>query len=86
MELYGKVVKNGRIVKDAKVENNDYKLDFRDKLEACLLNLCKMLEIPVPLWLTKNTTDFARYRRTSFDSEQFVDEVGFDRLEIKLGY
>jgi hypothetical protein len=57
---------------------------FRDKLEACLLRLCKDADISVPAWLSKNTAELARFGKTSFFAEQFFERVDFDRFEIRI--
>lgn len=56
---------------------------YTDRLEECLVLLCRELGTPVPLWLKKNTREFARFRRTFFFSGQFDEKVGFDRFEIR---
>ena len=58
--------------------------DFRDKLEDCLLGLCKEADIPAPIWLSKNTVELARFNKTSFFAEQFPETVVFDRFELKI--
>lgn len=85
MKLNGRIIIENRMVREAAVEDNDERHDFRDKLEKCLIDLCKELDIPVPLWLKKNTRELAIFRRTLFSSEQFMDKVWFDKFEIKLG-
>lgn len=82
--LSGKTIKGTKILKETLVEENNESLTFRDTLEECLVKLCRELDIPVPLWLKKNTTEFARYRRTFFTNEQFVEKVSFDKFEIRL--
>lgn len=82
--LIGKLVKGTKILKEAVAENNEEGFSYRDTLEKCLIDLCKKLDIPVPLWLKKNTTEFVSFRRTFFTSEQFIDKVSFDRFEIKV--
>ena len=57
---------------------------FHDKLECCLLYLCRDADIPVPMWLSSNSKEFGRFRKTSFYAEQFNEKVNFDRFEIKL--
>lgn len=84
MRLYGKLIKDTKITKEAWVENEDAALSFRDQLEACLIDLCRTLDIQVPLWLKKNTTEFVRFRRTFFPKEQFTEAVAFDRFEIRM--
>ena len=58
--------------------------DFHDRLENCLLSLCHDADIPAPIWLSKNTNDLARFKKTSFYAEQFAEKVNFDRFEIKI--
>ena len=58
--------------------------DFHDRLENCLLSLCRDADIPAPIWLSKNTTELARFKKTSFYAEQFAEKVNFDRFEIRI--
>lgn len=85
MTLNGKIFVEGKLIKEAAAQDDDPGHSFRDKLEACLVDLCALLDIPVPLWLKKNTRELAIFRRTFFTSEQFIDKVWFDRFEIMLG-
>ena len=85
MKLGGKLIIERTIINEAEVFNEDDKLSFRDKLEDCLIRLCKELDIETPIWLKKNTTELALFRKTSFYKEQFMQEVKFYKLEIFLG-
>lgn len=85
MTLTGKLYVENKRIKEASVADNDEGHSFRDKLETCLIDLCAKLEIPVPLWLKKNTRELAIFRKTFFSSEQFIDKVWFDKFEIRLG-
>ncbi|NMA33813.1 MAG: hypothetical protein GX940_04580 [Clostridiaceae bacterium] len=84
MTLSGKIIVNGKIVREGASSDNDSDHSFRDKLENCLLGLCALLEIPVPLWLKKNTRELAVFKKTFFSSEQFIEKVWFDKFEIVL--
>lgn len=57
---------------------------FVFNLDRCLLALCKDLEIPLPVWMGKNTREFAAYHQTVFFKEQFSETVLFDRLQIRM--
>ncbi len=85
LTLTGKLYIENKLIKETSVAENGEGLNFRDKLERCLIGLCTDLEIPVPLWLKKNTRELAIFRKTFFSSEQFIDKVWFDKFEIKLG-
>ncbi len=84
MTLNGKLLIEGRLVREASAEDNEEAHSFRDKLEKCLIDLCAVMEIPVPLWLKKNTRELAIFRKTFFTSEQFIEKVWFDKFEILL--
>jgi len=84
LRLYGKITRQGKIKREAMVEKEDRNISYHDMLEECLIELCKKLDIPVPLWLKKNTTEFVNYRKTFFSNEQFVEKVYFDKFEIRV--
>lgn len=84
MKLYGKIIRDTKILRDSFVVEEDSTLQFRDRLEKCFIDLCREIGIPVPIWLEKNTKEFAYFRRTFFTNEQFVEKVNFDRFEIML--
>jgi len=84
LTLNGKLFLEGRIIKEMSSDTPEEGLSFRDKLEKCLLDVCSGLDIPVPLWLKKNTRELAIFRRTFFTNEQFMEKVWFDKFEIKL--
>ena len=83
MRIEGKLIKRTYTISSTVVGSNDANDSFTDSLEKCLVQLCREFHIPVPLWLNKNTREFARFRRTFFFSEQFDEDVGFDRFEIR---
>ncbi|EGD46848.1 hypothetical protein Cpap_1388 [Ruminiclostridium papyrosolvens DSM 2782] len=84
MKLYGRIIKQGKLINEAWAEPQGASEDFRDQLEECLIQVCKKLDIEVPIWLKKNTTEFGLYRKTSFNGDHFGEEIKFDRFEITL--
>ncbi len=84
LRLYGRIVKDTSLIREALVDEEDESTSYRDKLEKCFVSLCREMEIPVPLWIKKNTKEFGAFRRTFFSKEQFVEKVYFDRFEIRL--
>jgi len=84
MKLTGILIIGTKAVKKMTVEKDDPDMSFHDILEECFIDLCRGLDIPVPIWMKKNTTEFAAFRRTFFSNEQFTEQVTFDRFEIRL--
>jgi len=84
MRMSGKLYKGPALLDEKIVEVNDDDGTYQDRLEKCLVTLCGMLSIEVPIWLSKNTREYVRFRRTSFNADQFFNPVYFDRFEIRL--
>ena len=85
MILNGKVIVGNRVLFEKSVQDAcPDGSDFRDKLENCLLTLCKEADIAVPIWLTKNSRELGRFGKTSFLWDQFAETVRFERFEIKI--
>ena len=84
MKLEGKLFKGNLMTREAVVTRNDPELSFVKELENALIDLCHMLDIPIPLWLSKNTHEFAAFRQTMFFSDQYTETVYFDRFQIRL--
>jgi hypothetical protein len=84
IRLEGKLFKANIVAFQAVVESGGEEETFVKELEKTLILLCRALDIPIPLWLSKNTHEFAAFRQTIFFSDQFTDEVSFDRFQIRL--
>ncbi len=84
MRMIGKLIKGTTILDEKVYEINDQDGSYQDRLEKCLVEICRLLSIEVPLWLTKNTKEYVSFRRTSFNADQFFNPVIFERFEIKV--
>lgn len=84
MKLEGKLFRANLAIAEKEVEKLDESESFVKDLEQCFVLLCRELDIPIPLWLSKNTTEFARFRQTIFFEEQFTEKVLFNRFQIRL--
>jgi hypothetical protein len=49
-----------------------------------LIEALKRMDYPAPMWLDKHEREFDAFRRTSFASEHFIEDVPFDRIEIEF--
>jgi len=84
MRLEGKLFKANLMMREAVVTRDDPALSFVKELELALIDLCHVLDAPIPLWLSKNTHEFAAFRQTIFFSDQYTEIVHFDRFQIRL--
>lgn len=84
MQMNGKLYKGNMILNEETVEVSDTDGSYQDRLENCLTEICRLLSIEVPLWLSKNTREYVTFRRTSFNADQFFNKVNFERFEIRI--
>ena len=84
MKLEGRLFKANRMTEIKEVETTDNEGDpYSVRLERALVELCRLMDIPVPMWMKKNTREFAAFRQTIFFKEQYTEKVRFDRFQIK---
>ncbi len=84
MRMVGKLYKGTVTLEEQITEVDEALGSYQDRLEKCLMDVCQKLSIEVPLWLSKNTREYVRFRRTSFNADQFFNPVNFDRFEIRI--
>ncbi len=84
MKLEGRLFIANRMTEIKEVETPDNTGEaYSVMLERALVELCRQMDIPVPLWMKKNTHEFAAFRQTIFFKEQYTEKVRFDRFQIK---
>ena len=76
--LWIRLIRHHRILRQQTVD-----CAWGEENEA-LREACRALDVPAPIWLNKNGTEFDRFRRTAFTADNFVESVAFDRLEIEF--
>ena len=84
MRMIGKLIKGTTTLDEKVYELDDREGAYQDRLEKSLVEICRLLNIEVPLWLTKNTREYVRFRRTTFNADQFFNPVLFERFEIQV--
>lgn len=82
--LEGTVYKENRMLKQKLVTHDNPEVAFSQELEETLLLLCHEMKIPIPMWMSTNTKEFAAFQQTCFFADYFNEEVEFDRFKIKL--
>ncbi len=83
MKLYARVMKGKTVIaEEESVISGEGR--FHRQLELAFIDVCKKTGVQVPMWLSKNTREFSRFKWTSFNADQFFEPVVFDRLEIRL--
>lgn len=84
MRLEGRIFRQNIMIREATVEQQETGLLFVQHLEQALISLCRQIDSPLPIWLEKNTHEFARFHQTIFFDGQFTERIDFDRFQIRL--
>lgn len=83
MRIWGKLIKDNRLLQDHVVEI--YNDDSRTaKVFAALNELCIHFDLSVPLWLDANIKEFQRHAKTRFSQDSFIEGIDFDFLEFQV--
>lgn len=81
--LWAKIFKDNRMLNDTVV--CDSSRDTRThKVFHALDEVCCQFDLGKPIWLDKTTADFKRHGKTRFTSDNFIEAIDFDYLEIQI--
>lgn len=81
--LWGKIWKDNRMIKDTVICDNTE--DTRThKIFHALDEICYEFDLSKPIWLDSNIAEFKKHDKTRFRSDNFVDSIEFDFLEIQI--
>ena len=83
MRIWFKLFKDTRLIQDETIENNDD--DTRThKIFKSLEDACMSLDLGHPVWLDKNISEFQKNSKTRFKSDNFIEEIEFDYMEMQI--
>lgn len=81
--LWAKEFKDNRMVRDIVIEDDS--TDTRThKIFGAIDKVCYAFDLSKPIWLEANITEFKKISKVRFRSENFIDEIDFDYLEIHV--
>ncbi len=84
LTLEGRLFVANRMTEIKEVTTEDTDASYSKRLEKALIELCRQLDVPVPMWMKKNTKEFAAFGQTIFFREQYTENVRFDRFQIRV--
>lgn len=82
--LWAKIFSENRLVKDTVICNNNPDLNRTGKVFDAIDKVCYEFDLSKPIWLEANIADFKRHDKTRFTSDNFIETVDFDYLEIHV--
>ncbi|MHC6178734.1 hypothetical protein ACYUJ6_02570 [Clostridium sp. JNZ X4-2] len=82
IRIWGKIIKNNKIVKDRVVEFTGSG-NYQQNLKNSIIELCSEFDIEKPYWLPANLDEYNRRSKTTFTQDNFMDEFPFDKFAIE---
>ncbi|MDE6759885.1 MAG: hypothetical protein K2J90_04290 [Lachnospiraceae bacterium] len=84
MRIWGKIMKDNRLVKDTVISIDDDTMSRTKKVYGALDEMCYEFDLSKPIWLEVNKEDFIRHARTKFTKDSFIEEISFDYLDFQV--
>lgn len=82
LRIWGKIIKNTKITIQ-EVVTSEIKGNYQENLKICIIELCYKFDIERPYWLSFNVEEFNKRRKTSFNKDNFIDQISFDSFTIE---
>ena len=81
--LWAREFANNKMLRDTVIADDSQ--DTRThKIFRALDQVCYEFDLGKPIWLDANISEFQRVARTRFRQDSFIEQVGFDYLEIQV--
>ena len=81
--LCGKIIKHNKIQESIVICNDNEKLTHTQKRNICLEEICYKFDLQNPAWFDQNEKEYAKFYKTSFGKDNFMEPINFDVLEIE---
>lgn len=81
--LWARIFQNNHMLRDTVIEDPSEETRTH-KVYNALAASAKEFDVATPIWLDKNIRDFKRYSHTRFTADNFIEQIEFDYLEIRI--
>ena len=81
MKFWARTFTDNRMIRDTVIENHDPDTRTHKVFDA-IEKIGYDFDIPRPIWLDSNISDFKKYSKVRFYKDSFIEEVPFDYLEF----
>lgn len=82
--LWGKIFKDNRLVKDIVISDDSTDKSRTKKIFDAVTQICLAFDLSEPIWLDATVKDFRLHDKTRFTSDNFIESIDFDFLEIQI--
>ncbi len=81
--LWCKIFTDNHMIKDT-VICDDSDVNRTKKIFDAIDKMCVEFDVCHPIWLESNIRDFQRHDKVRFTSDNFIESIDFDYLEIHV--
>lgn len=81
--LWARIFKDNRMLKDT-VIFNDADDTRTHKVFHAIEEVCYQFDLGKPIWLDATVADFKRHGKARFTSDNFIESIDFDYLQIQV--
>lgn len=82
LKICGTIMKNNKIIRDI-IVTSDINKSYQENLKQCIIEICNKFDISKPYWLPMNLKEYNKKNKTSFNQNNFIDTIDFDKLIIQ---
>lgn len=82
--LWGKIIKDNRMLRDTVIENRNYAMSRTAMVLDAVDQMCYEFDLGHPVWLDKTIEEFKRHDKARFTQDNFIEGIEFDYLEIQV--
>ena len=82
--LWGKIIKDNRMLRDTVIENGNYAMSRTAMVLDAVDQMCYEFDLGHPVWLDKTVEEFKRHDKARFTQDNFIEGIEFDYLEIRV--
>jgi len=84
LRVWGKIFSTVKMVRDAECADERTDLPFDVRLEDCLEEIVKELDLPKPIWFPVNREELNNFRKTQFRQDNFVEAFPYMYFELEI--
>lgn len=81
--IWAREFKDNRMIRDMTVRDESRETRTHKVFNA-IDRICYEFDLGKPIWLDVNIDDFKRHAKVRFRQDSFLEEIGFDYLEIEV--
>ncbi len=81
IRIWAKTVNEDKVLKSIIYEKHE--LFDAEKFQTYLEEICAILDIPTPVYLSKHIRHYLNFNNTSFNESDFVESIDFEKLVLE---